>query len=307
VTNDGATILKAVYVDNPAAKVLVGERGAAAVRMNRLQQAGTKTAMAAVAPRCCAALRQTPRAAPRAVQTSQRLRTTRSGTAPPLWWCWRASCCARLSSWSTRRSTPCPSSQASAASGGGARQGGVGGRRGASACAGSPLRLRPRELSAPAPQAAPAPVLPHPTTPPPRPHTKRLPACPAGFREASAAALARLEAISFDNSHDAAAFRRDLINIARTTLSSKILTSGSHGAQAAASWQEAGVGSRAQRQPRRLPPACQPPSQPASHPHACSAAWGRSTTLAGLRALSGWPLTPRPPWACAPRRQGPLC
>lgn len=25
VTNDGATILKAVYVDNPAAKVLVGE------------------------------------------------------------------------------------------------------------------------------------------------------------------------------------------------------------------------------------------------------------------------------------------
>jgi hypothetical protein len=27
VTNDGATILKAVYVDNPAAKVLVGEWG----------------------------------------------------------------------------------------------------------------------------------------------------------------------------------------------------------------------------------------------------------------------------------------
>lgn len=25
VTNDGATILKAIYVDNPAAKVLVGE------------------------------------------------------------------------------------------------------------------------------------------------------------------------------------------------------------------------------------------------------------------------------------------
>lgn len=27
VTNDGATILKALYVDNPAAKVLVGEWG----------------------------------------------------------------------------------------------------------------------------------------------------------------------------------------------------------------------------------------------------------------------------------------
>jgi hypothetical protein len=26
VTNDGATILKSLYVDNPAAKVLVGER-----------------------------------------------------------------------------------------------------------------------------------------------------------------------------------------------------------------------------------------------------------------------------------------
>lgn len=29
VTNDGATILKSIYIDNPAAKVLVGEWGAA--------------------------------------------------------------------------------------------------------------------------------------------------------------------------------------------------------------------------------------------------------------------------------------
>lgn len=45
-----------------------------------------------------------------------------------------------------------------------------------------------------------------------------------GFREAAATARAALEASAQDHSADAAAFRRDLINIARTTLSSKVLT-----------------------------------------------------------------------------------
>jgi T-complex protein 1 subunit beta len=47
----------------------------------------------------------------------------------------------------------------------------------------------------------------------------------AGFREAAEAARGRLEAIARSNSSDPAAFQQDLINIARTTLSSKILTS----------------------------------------------------------------------------------
>jgi len=46
----------------------------------------------------------------------------------------------------------------------------------------------------------------------------------AGFREACTVAHARLGEISYDNKADAEAFRRDLVNIARTTLSSKILT-----------------------------------------------------------------------------------
>ncbi|GAB4818128.1 hypothetical protein N2152v2_005174 [Parachlorella kessleri] len=45
--------------------------------------------------------------------------------------------------------------------------------------------------------------------------------CKAGFREAAEAARARLEAISQDNAADQARFREDLVNIARTTLSSK--------------------------------------------------------------------------------------
>ncbi|MES1916631.1 MAG: T-complex protein 1 subunit beta, partial [Cercozoa sp. M6MM] len=46
----------------------------------------------------------------------------------------------------------------------------------------------------------------------------------AGWRKAVKAALAALEGAAVDNSADEEAFRRDLINIARTTLSSKILT-----------------------------------------------------------------------------------
>ena len=46
----------------------------------------------------------------------------------------------------------------------------------------------------------------------------------AGFREACDLARAHLESVTFDNGKNADAFRRDLMNIARTTLSSKILT-----------------------------------------------------------------------------------
>ncbi|KAL4423331.1 hypothetical protein ABPG77_006126 [Micractinium sp. CCAP 211/92] len=46
----------------------------------------------------------------------------------------------------------------------------------------------------------------------------------AGFREAAEAARARLQEIARDNKADAAKFREDLLNIAKTTLSSKILT-----------------------------------------------------------------------------------
>ena len=45
-----------------------------------------------------------------------------------------------------------------------------------------------------------------------------------GYREACTAAQKRLEEAARSHADDEAAFRRDLLNIARTTLSSKILT-----------------------------------------------------------------------------------
>ena len=45
----------------------------------------------------------------------------------------------------------------------------------------------------------------------------------AGYREAAEAARSRLETIASNHSADPVAFRQDLINIAKTTLSSKIL------------------------------------------------------------------------------------
>ena len=45
-----------------------------------------------------------------------------------------------------------------------------------------------------------------------------------GYRIASAAALAALETTAVDNNHDKNAFRKDLLAIARTTLSSKVLS-----------------------------------------------------------------------------------
>eukprot|EP00890_Picochlorum_soloecismus_P006861 jgi/Picsp_1/9/NSC_00009-R1_t-complex protein 1 subunit beta len=47
----------------------------------------------------------------------------------------------------------------------------------------------------------------------------------AGFREAAEVARNRLVEVAFDNGQDKDALRKDLINIAKTTLSSKILTS----------------------------------------------------------------------------------
>jgi hypothetical protein len=48
--------------------------------------------------------------------------------------------------------------------------------------------------------------------------------CCAGFREAEAVAKAELEKAAFSNVDAPETFRNDLLNIARTTLSSKILT-----------------------------------------------------------------------------------
>ena len=48
--------------------------------------------------------------------------------------------------------------------------------------------------------------------------------CLAGYREACTIARDRLETVSVDHSAEPDAFREDLMNIARTTLSSKILT-----------------------------------------------------------------------------------
>ena len=62
-----------------------------------------------------------------------------------------------------------------------------------------------------------------------RHHPRPLP----GFREAAEAARQRLLAVARDNKADAAAFRRDLLNIAKTTLSSKILTQGGRAGGAA--------------------------------------------------------------------------
>lgn len=47
---------------------------------------------------------------------------------------------------------------------------------------------------------------------------------PTGFREAEAVAKSELDAAAFSNVEVPEAFRQDLLNIARTTLSSKILT-----------------------------------------------------------------------------------
>lgn len=58
-------------------------------------------------------------------------------------------------------------------------------------------------------------------------HVSRFTLCSllcAGYREACNVARQRLEEVSHKNAAGSPAFRKDLLNIARTTLSSKILT-----------------------------------------------------------------------------------
>lgn len=61
----------------------------------------------------------------------------------------------------------------------------------------------------------------HPSHQNPHPHTVYM---SAGFREAEAVAKAELTAAAFSNAQNPDVFRKDLLNIAKTTLSSKILT-----------------------------------------------------------------------------------
>jgi hypothetical protein len=113
---------------------------------------------------------------------------------------------------------------------------------------------------------------------------------PAGYREAAEAARQQLVAIATDNGKDPEAFRRDLVNIAKTTLSSKILTQGGWvhacrmGGRAGECFKRAGVwwvhvgislqqqdGLAAQPLPARLPArthgACLPRPAPAEKSH----------------------------------------
>eukprot|EP00958_Prasinococcus_capsulatus_P013163 scaffold1328_cov394-Prasinococcus_capsulatus_cf.AAC.49 len=89
VTNDGATILKSVYVDNPAAKVLVdiSKVRRCCGRRARARAPGLLPGPLTVGARCggCRDLRR----------RSCRCRTMRWAMAPHPWSCWRASCCAR--------------------------------------------------------------------------------------------------------------------------------------------------------------------------------------------------------------------
>ena len=75
VTNDGATILKAIGVDNPAAKVLVGEvgRGLGSGRGLGKEGGGEDVGQGDVCPSDCLSFSQ----------TCQRSRTMRWATAPP--------------------------------------------------------------------------------------------------------------------------------------------------------------------------------------------------------------------------------
>lgn len=55
-------------------------------------------------------------------------------------------------------------------------------------------------------------------------HTCSVTVVITGFREAEAVAKAELTAAAFSNAQNPETFRKDLLNIAKTTLSSKILT-----------------------------------------------------------------------------------
>ena len=92
-----------------------------------------------------------------------------------------------------------------------------------------------------------------------------------GWRRATTIARAALEASSLDHSADPVAFREDLMNIARTTLSSKLLTheKDKFGARGAARGGGGEPGPRAAHAPPRpFPPPPQPslPSTPCCAP-----------------------------------------
>ena len=131
VTNDGATILKSLYVDNPAAKVLVGEQPAHPTTLCRGEELtaphmllgctsnDVKLQWSEVTGQCCLVFLlcfmpagsggfDGPKMHGMAcdveislcnldgvVQTSRRHKMRRWETALPLWWCWRGSCCGR--------------------------------------------------------------------------------------------------------------------------------------------------------------------------------------------------------------------
>ena len=121
VTNDGATILKSLYVDNPAAKVLVGERPLSC--LSDLGKASSKDKISVLISAYCdldlrhikAVLCQLQGLESsvqgvltlfRSVQTSQKHRMQRLAMAQRQWWSWLGSCCGRQRSWSARRYTP---------------------------------------------------------------------------------------------------------------------------------------------------------------------------------------------------------
>ena len=263
------------------------------------------------------------------------LHLRRWATAPRLLWCWLASCCARRSSWWRRRCTPWSSSQVRCSvevhvwqGGGGVCGVGVGvGWVGVAVCVGgcvggggwvggcvwggwwggggfytSRQSMLPRKsnlffciMHNIMPCSA-------------RTHS------PPGFREAAEAARNRLLKIARDNKVDAIVFRQDLVNIAKTTLSSKILTQGV--------WGAARPGRRARCSPRAAVLARQGRENAAGHvrrslchsPPPCRAVhrrvWQGSATLLSWR----WTLQPcsvphRPavPPLCPSCREGPLC
>jgi hypothetical protein len=156
------------------------------------------------------------------------------------------------------------------------------GHMGACACVGSSLCLaKCRRACSVSGQAALVPV-----------HAQLMPAAlanfsPAGFREAAEAARQRLVAIAKDHREDAAAFRTDLINIAKTTLSSKILTQGGCCSDVSSASHKARV--------RCTPPCCPWCAHPASTPH--------------CNSPPGCPCNPNRNPACAGccRRKEPLC
>ena len=101
VTNDGATILKSIYIDNPAAKVLVGVNRH--TRVGRMLQ-GLSHVASHMHSSCAASRKQSPMTGLLPLldlmyaQISPRSRMMRLATAPRLLQSWQVSCCEKPSS-----------------------------------------------------------------------------------------------------------------------------------------------------------------------------------------------------------------